>query len=86
MSAKQYIRKVMAMRKRLNADGLNKRDAEITEYAMRKVSAWMEFWNPTEDQVRNYLRMQRQLIEWIMPGEGSAARAKLMRELDELCA
>lgn len=86
MTATNFIRRIVAMRKRLCRDGYSRRDEATVLSITDKVVRWIEFWSPTEEQVRNYIRNNRGMIEQIMPGDGSRSHEKLMHELEQLCA
>jgi hypothetical protein len=82
---KQYLKKLIKMRKYLVDGGEGfKRDLGTTE-AMKKIATWLEFHpKATDRQIRDYIDRNILLVERLLPGKGSRNEETFRNQLNQI--
>ena len=85
MNARQWIMKVIRIRRRMMFEGVSIKSKVEVDCAIANLKKWLDFWpKATDDQVRRFLRKHEEDVMTIMPGQKCPAFKKLNDELNEL--
>lgn len=87
MKHRQFILKVIRIRKRLILNGHSRANAMQCFTRMRKMENWLSFFpNASEENMRKFFLRHTIDILYLIPGERCTAHEKLLKEFNELYA
>lgn len=85
MKHRDFILKVIRIRRRLIQSGDSKLNLAFCTRAMNDIERWIKFYpKATEKQLRNYFIYHSTTIGYLMPGANCKAHAKLSNQYAEL--
>ena len=83
--AKEYLKKLVRIRKYLIESGKGMKNDLGTRRAMMKIANWLEHYpKATDQQVKKYIDRNIHLVEEIIPGKGSANHDSLRTQLNNI--